>query len=293
MVRSFLSIAILFPLLLSLVVSPSAYASSPTPSTQTEKGPCPEGKLRTEDTAGNCCWPGQAWSNTRSQCLGEPIACPPQMSIDPTGCVASETPELPDTSTDVSASDQESVTLEWLDEYRDDDGSTGVQEPPAQRVDESLMREQYSQRKVRFVGNTPHQNTRRLEGADFYHAIGRTDLANRYKTWRPSYVVFGGLGIAGGVLSWKRDDGGGGSFVLGLLAMTGGLIAFFEGLSPFDPMSTAEKRAAVRDYNNQLAQELGLENVPRSFHRTDDLGPNRWASNSSEQSTILTFSIRF
>lgn len=34
---------------------------------------CPPGQVQNADTAGNCCWPGQAWSGT--QCVGRPTAC--------------------------------------------------------------------------------------------------------------------------------------------------------------------------------------------------------------------------
>lgn len=34
---------------------------------------CPPGQVQSADTAGNCCWPGQAWSGSR--CVGEPTSC--------------------------------------------------------------------------------------------------------------------------------------------------------------------------------------------------------------------------
>lgn len=39
---------------------------------------CPEGKVRNEDTAGHCCWEGQAWSGIYKQCVGL-AECPPGM----------------------------------------------------------------------------------------------------------------------------------------------------------------------------------------------------------------------
>src|SRR5689334_4482306 len=33
---------------------------------------CPAGQAVSEDTRGHCCWPAQAWSSGRSQCVGIP-----------------------------------------------------------------------------------------------------------------------------------------------------------------------------------------------------------------------------
>jgi serine/threonine-protein kinase len=38
--------------------------------------PCPTGQLRTDDTHGECCWAGQAWSTPKKRCIGAPT-CPP------------------------------------------------------------------------------------------------------------------------------------------------------------------------------------------------------------------------
>jgi hypothetical protein len=47
---------------------------------------CPDGKLVTVDTAGQCCWPGQAWSKTKSKCIGSPD-CPSGFSAEGESCV--------------------------------------------------------------------------------------------------------------------------------------------------------------------------------------------------------------
>lgn len=58
---------------------------------------CAEGKLKGPDTAGRCCWPGQAWSSSRQACVGIPqcpagltaqgedcqVACPPGQAVGP------------------------------------------------------------------------------------------------------------------------------------------------------------------------------------------------------------------
>ncbi len=36
--------------------------------------PCPPGQVRSADTQGECCWPGQAWNGAR--CVGAPSRCP-------------------------------------------------------------------------------------------------------------------------------------------------------------------------------------------------------------------------
>jgi tRNA A-37 threonylcarbamoyl transferase component Bud32 len=54
--------------------------------------PCPPGQLRSEDTRGQCCWPGQAWSTAKQRCIGTP-ACPPGTRRRGEQCVAA--PEEP------------------------------------------------------------------------------------------------------------------------------------------------------------------------------------------------------
>jgi len=47
---------------------------------------CPPGMAVSEDTGGNCCWPGQAWSKGRKACVGIP-ACPAGMRAEAESCV--------------------------------------------------------------------------------------------------------------------------------------------------------------------------------------------------------------
>jgi hypothetical protein len=70
-------------LLLSLLTSGMAWAQK-----------CPKGQSRSEDTAGQCCWPGQAWSKVRKVCVGVP-ECPSGFeangeSCQPAGCPAGQ-----------------------------------------------------------------------------------------------------------------------------------------------------------------------------------------------------------
>jgi len=55
-----------------------------TPTKPATPAACPSGQTRTVDTAGHCCWPGQAWSG--SQCLGRPTECPQGYVPAPASC---------------------------------------------------------------------------------------------------------------------------------------------------------------------------------------------------------------
>jgi formylglycine-generating enzyme required for sulfatase activity len=63
--------------------------------------PCPSGQLRNEDTDGECCWPGQAWSAIKDECVGRP-ECPEGFRIDDaglgctTGAASTEPPPPPE-----------------------------------------------------------------------------------------------------------------------------------------------------------------------------------------------------
>ena len=48
---------------------------------------CPVGQLRSDDTQGHCCWPGQAWSTPKDRCIGAP-SCPPGTRASREQCVA-------------------------------------------------------------------------------------------------------------------------------------------------------------------------------------------------------------
>lgn len=47
---------------------------------------CPAGQTRSADTSGQCCWPGQAFSKTQSQCIGQPTRCPQGLAKLADGC---------------------------------------------------------------------------------------------------------------------------------------------------------------------------------------------------------------
>lgn len=55
-------------------------AATPTgpaePVRAVDPRPCPAGKERGPDTAGQCCWPGQTWLASGRRCSGKPTSCP-------------------------------------------------------------------------------------------------------------------------------------------------------------------------------------------------------------------------
>jgi hypothetical protein len=51
-------------------------AAAPPPSA------CNEGMVKSADTAGKCCWPGQVWAPGENRCVGEPV-CPPGFTLGP------------------------------------------------------------------------------------------------------------------------------------------------------------------------------------------------------------------
>jgi hypothetical protein len=50
---------------------------------------CPSGMVKSADTAGHCCWPGQVWVQTEARCVGQP-RCPSGFVLGPhhQGCLA-------------------------------------------------------------------------------------------------------------------------------------------------------------------------------------------------------------
>ncbi len=59
----------------------------PPPDLAAGEPPCPPGQLRSDDTRGQCCWAGQAWSTPNKRCIGAPT-CPPGTRASGEQCVA-------------------------------------------------------------------------------------------------------------------------------------------------------------------------------------------------------------
>lgn len=81
----------------ALFVSASAFAQSPAKSPA-----CAPGKAVSEDTAGHCCWPGQAWSSGKQACIGIPQACPAGLTPQAETCAAPACPSGEQVSADTA-----------------------------------------------------------------------------------------------------------------------------------------------------------------------------------------------
>lgn len=74
--------------------------------------PCPEGLARTEDTAGRCCWPGQAWSRVREACVGQPTTCPRGMVAGVDRCEAPAASAMSDEAFEAAVGERVDAVLE-------------------------------------------------------------------------------------------------------------------------------------------------------------------------------------
>lgn len=77
-------------------LSTPARVAPAAPMAQPRAGSCPTGLVRTSDTQGNCCWPGQAWSSVRLACIGVPTGCPPGMRVAGELCSAAPVARVAD-----------------------------------------------------------------------------------------------------------------------------------------------------------------------------------------------------
>jgi hypothetical protein len=69
---------------------PAATAPPPPAAAPAPPAPvCADGREITAETAGRCCWPGQAWRDDLNRCDGAP-RCPPGWAGDGAGCVRVE-----------------------------------------------------------------------------------------------------------------------------------------------------------------------------------------------------------
>jgi hypothetical protein len=59
--------------------------SGSAPAAAADAGACQGGRRITADTAGNCCWEGQVWSNLRARCVGVPT-CPAGARVQGEDC---------------------------------------------------------------------------------------------------------------------------------------------------------------------------------------------------------------
>ncbi len=65
--------------------------AGPVPTVQAELPPCPIGKERGPDSAGECCWPGQVWASASGRCVGIPRSCPEGREVSGETCAEKPT----------------------------------------------------------------------------------------------------------------------------------------------------------------------------------------------------------
>lgn len=142
--------------------------------------------------------------------------------------------------------------------------------------DKAALTLEYLQRRIVFEGRTPRQAGRILQGPAFYHAIGRPDLATKWKTHEPLMWVPGIATAAGGIalMVWgfsgrdKLDEDGNrvdnngrlaGGFIGGFFTMSAGIsLITFGFIVDHNPMSFAERKSAAEAINATLREERGL-----------------------------------
>ncbi|MBK7865357.1 MAG: hypothetical protein IPJ65_43530 [Archangiaceae bacterium] len=49
---------------------------------------CTDGRAKSADTRGHCCWQGQVWSSSRNTCVGVPLQCPAGLEVKGDNCLA-------------------------------------------------------------------------------------------------------------------------------------------------------------------------------------------------------------
>lgn len=195
-----------------------------------DNGGCPEGKQRSAITRGNCCWPGQGWSDVERECIGRPSSCPDGYEISGEECEP-----LP----------EELIQAE--------------KEPDPRTV------ELYEAQKIRRVGPNWSQSGRQLEGRLFYRAVDRPDLAAEYRSRRWGWLIPTVLSGTGGIYFFSLGDDYWLFGLAGILSASAfGTLIFW----PDDPLDAAEKERLVDEYNETLRRELGLDapGESTSFH---------------------------
>ncbi len=151
------------------------------------------------------------------------------------------------------------------------------QEPRTEEVSGEKLKE-YEAQKIFESDQTFYQGswTNSLSGAEFYRALGRDDLADKYRPYRPLGVIgtavgLTGAGVGAGYLYGRQLASGSMTedqsvwtyastpmIYLGLLGASGG---WYLGQAIFgerQPLNRRQKQGAVREFNNRLAQELGI-----------------------------------
>lgn len=84
--------------------------------------PCPAGRVISEDTAGQCCWPGQSWSRQKLSCLGRPD-CPAGFLREDESCREVDAPSLAELQMVDDRADCEGIIAKGLPAAQDDENA--------------------------------------------------------------------------------------------------------------------------------------------------------------------------
>lgn len=158
---------------------------------------------------------------------------------------------------------------------------------------------EYLQRRVVLEGGTARQAGRILDGPAFYTAIGRPELAAKWRSHKPvmwasgialvaASSVFMGIGLAKETDGWIIAGGLTGGFGI----MGGALAVVFGFVGERHPLSFAERRAAVDQHNTRLREERGLG--PEVDWQNEPVrGGGPWGQLGGAQTPVWGFSLRF
>lgn len=140
--------------------------------------------------------------------------------------------------------------------------------PTTAGPDKAALTLEYLQRRLVFEGHTVRQAGRILNGPAFYHAIGRPDLAAKWKSHNPYMWVPGIALTAAGVALMAWGFGGDlstsegriiGGFMGGFFTLSAGVcLITFGFIADYNPMSFAARKSAAEELNAKLRDERGL-----------------------------------
>lgn len=134
---------------------------------------------------------------------------------------------------------------------------------------------EYLKRRLVWQGDVVRQSGRILDGPNFYHAIGRPDLAEKWRSHKPvmwgtgiAMIVGGGvfMGVGIGLGTSDRLDGTGAGLAWLLSGALGGSFTWIGGIlmttfgfvGDYNPMSLPERKLAAEQFNQKLRDERGL-----------------------------------
>lgn len=169
--------------------------------------------------------------------------------------------------------------------------------------DTAALTLEYLQRRLVFDGRVVRQAGRILDGPAFYHAIGRPDLAVKWKSHNP-WMWAPGIALTAGaiaLMAWGLSDPFDGpkgqligGFMGGFFAMAGGVtLITFGFIKDYQPMSYSERKSAAETLNAKLREERGLgpevdwQNQPSRSKR------GFFGAKAAPNTPFVSFTLRF